>query len=77
MSGTERGVRWLQVVAVFLAVCLFVADYVFDVLAKQPPNWVYWVLGLLGIGVEGPALRRLLIDALKAFARIPPDRNQD
>ncbi|MBU0644822.1 MAG: hypothetical protein KJ731_15785 [Alphaproteobacteria bacterium] len=69
----EKKVGWIQVFATLCALALFVADYGLDVLAKPVPQWAYMSLGLLALGVEAGALRRLLLQIIRAMARVPQD----
>ena len=71
MSSTKRAFRTLQWVAMVCVIVLFILDYALDVMAKTPPWWAYAILGLLALGVEAPALRRLVVQAVKVAARIP------
>lgn len=54
MSKTEKPVRWAQVLSLIAFTALFVADIGMDILAKEVPEWVYPMLGLLALGVEAP-----------------------
>ena len=65
-------IRWAAGVG---CVALFVADYGFNVMAKPVPPWAYIIPGLLAVGIEMNALRRLLLQAVRVMARIPPDEN--
>ncbi|WP_120636018.1 hypothetical protein [Ruegeria sp. EL01] len=69
----ERNVSWLRVIAVASVIALFVADYVFNLMAKAPPWWAYALPGLLALGIEGPAVGRLLIQIVRAAARVPQE----
>ena len=75
MADTPR-FNWVRFFAMAATVALFVADYAFNVMAKPPPLWAYLVPGLLALGVEGNALARLLMQMLRAAARIPPDQSK-
>jgi len=68
---------WVRVAA-FLAVAgLFVADFGFGAMAKEPPIWAYAVPGLLALGIEIKALQRLIIEALRALARVPSEQKEE
>lgn len=64
-------IRFISLLAV---IALFVADYGFGVMAKSPPLWAYGAPSLLALGIEGPALARLVVQLLRASAGIqqPP-----
>ncbi|MEB3419881.1 hypothetical protein ACFSDD_10915 [Salipiger marinus] len=68
MSKTEKRVRWAQVLSLLAIIALFVADIGLDILAKEVPEWVYPMLGLLALGVEAPALSRFVMGLLRAGA---------
>ena len=68
MSKTEKRVRWAQVLSLIAIIALFVADIGMDILAKEVPEWVYPMLGLLALGVEAPALSRFVMALLRAGA---------
>ncbi|MFY0619128.1 hypothetical protein [Shimia sp.] len=69
----KTGVFWIRLISVVAVICLFVADFGFGIMAKSPPLWAYAIPGLLALGIEMPAVARLTMQALRAFARIPPD----
>ena len=68
----ERGaaLRWVAGIG---CVALFVADYGLNVMAKPVPTWAYIIPGLLALGMEMNALRRLVLQAVRVMARIPPE----
>ena len=65
--------RVVQVLAVMAVISLFITDFIFDLSAKPIPWWAYAVPGLLALGVELPSLRRLIMAAVRAAAKIPPE----
>ncbi len=71
MSETEKTIGFVQIIALLCTIGLFIADFGLGVMAKAPPMWAYVVPGLLGLGVEFRALRRLLVQAVRAWAKIP------
>jgi len=74
MPNSKQGFSLLRGVAVVAVIGLFIADYVFDVMAKDVPAWAYIIPGLLALGIESAALGRLVIQAVKAFARISDEK---
>lgn len=50
--------------AVFAGVGLFVSDYGLDVFAKPVPNWAYWVIALLAVGVDVKDLKEIIVSVL-------------
>ena len=76
MPETRRSSFWIRLIAIATTIGLFVADYGFGALAKDPPVWAYTIPGLLALGIEATALQRLVVQALKVFARIPLDNEE-
>ncbi|WP_127111987.1 hypothetical protein [Shimia sediminis] len=72
MPEIKRSTFWIRVVAITAVVALFVADFGFGIMAKPVPYWAYAVPGLLALGIEAPAVARLVMQALRAFAGVPP-----
>ena len=68
----RRLASWMRFISMAAVVGLFVADYGFGVMAKAPPVWAYAAPGLLALGIEAPAVARLVMQALRAFAGVPP-----
>ena len=57
--------RW---VSLFLLAALFVSDHAefgFQVWRKPVPDYAYWVLGAISIGIEIPALREFAKDLIR------------
>ena len=73
MSEVDKKIRFVQIIALLFVCGLFAADYGFDAMAKPPPKWAYIVPGLLGLGLEPNALRRLIVQIVKAMAGVPPE----
>ncbi|MBR9766750.1 MAG: hypothetical protein GYB53_25355 [Rhodobacteraceae bacterium] len=73
MAEAQRKLRLVQIIALLAVLALFAADYGFGVMAKDPPAWAYFVPGLLALGLEAEAVRRLLVQMIKSMARIPPN----
>ncbi|WP_434286321.1 hypothetical protein [Celeribacter sp. SCSIO 80788] len=76
MAEDSKKFGLVQVIAVLFVIGLFAADYGFDVMAKQPPWWAYVVPGLLALGLEVRALRRLVVQAVRVAAKLPPEDDQ-
>jgi len=68
---------WFRLICVTALIALFVADFGFGIMAKPPPVWAYALPGLLALGIEVKAVARLAMEALRAFARIPPEKGPD
>lgn len=64
--------RWLTIIAV---VVLFTADYGFDILAKEVPDQVYFVLAAIALGIDLGTLRKIAVSFLKTWAGVSDDRN--
>ena len=77
MPDVIRSMFWFRLICVVAVLALFVADFGFGIMAKQPPVWAYAIPGLLALGIEIPALARLVMQALRAFARVPPEKGDD
>jgi hypothetical protein len=73
----KKSFPWVQALAIAAIIALFVADYAFNVLAKAPPWWAYVVPALLALGVEGPAVGRLLMQVVRGVARIPQQEDSE
>lgn len=73
MPDAKQRFSMLRMVAVLAIIGLFIADYVFDIMAKAPPMWAYLVPGLLALGIEGAAVARLIMQVVKAIAHVPND----
>ena len=73
MSNIQKGFQWVRFLSFVFVAGLFVADIGFDALAKDVPVWAYAIPGLLALGIEAPAVARLAMQAIRAFARIPPE----
>ncbi|WP_299085097.1 hypothetical protein [uncultured Ruegeria sp.] len=71
-----RNFSWLRVVAVIAIIALFTADYAFDLMAKAPPWWAYAVCGLLALGIEEKAVGRLVMQIIRAVAKVPQDEDR-
>lgn len=57
--------RW---VALFLLAALFVSDHAefgFQVWRKPVPDYAYWVLGAISVGIEIPAMRDFAKDLIR------------
>ena len=50
--------------AIFAGAALFVADFGLDSFAKPIPNWPYWVLGALAVGVDLKDFKQIVISIL-------------
>lgn len=68
---------WVRAIAIAAIIALFIADFAFDILAKPPPWWAYLVPGLLALGIEGPAVGRLLMQVVRAAARISHEEDAE
>ena len=68
---------WVRVIAIAAIIALFVADYAVNILAKAPPWWAYLVPGLLALGIEGPAVGRLLMQLVRGAARISEEKDDE
>ncbi|EBA11800.1 hypothetical protein [Roseobacter sp. CCS2] len=68
---------WIRAISLLAVVGLFIADFGFDAMAKNPPVWAYAIPGLLALGIEVKALQRLAVQALQAFARIPSEDDKN
>lgn len=73
MPDTRKGAFWIRFTAIIATIGLFIADYGFNALAKDPPVWAYAIPGLLALGIEAGAIARLVMQAMRAMARIPLD----
>lgn len=73
MSNIQKRFQWIRFLSFLFVAGLFIADVGFDALAKEVPVWAYAIPGLLALGIEAPAVARLAMQALRAFARIPPE----
>lgn len=71
------GFPWVRVIAIAVIIALFIADFAFDILAKPPPWWAYLVPGLLALGIEGPAVGRLLMQVVRGAARISHEEDAE
>lgn len=69
------GFPWIRAIAIAVIIALFIADFAFDILAKAPPWWAYLVPGLLALGIEGPAVARLLMQVVRGAARISQEED--
>ncbi|WIY23361.1 hypothetical protein [Parasedimentitalea psychrophila] len=72
-----KGFPWVRAIAIAAIIALFVADYAFNILAKPPPWWAYLVPGLLALGIEGPAVGRLLMQVVRGTARISQEEDSE
>lgn len=77
MPDVTRSMFWLRLICVLAVLGLFIADFGFGIMAKQPPVWAYAIPGLLALGIEVQAVARLAMQALRAFARVPPEKGSD
>ncbi len=73
MDEPSQKFPWFRLLAVVLIVALFTADYAFAIMAKAPPFWAYLVPALLALGIEGRAVGRLLMQVVRAMARVPQE----
>jgi hypothetical protein len=69
MSDVEGKIRWIQVLSFVSVVALFIADYAFGIMAKEPPLWAYLVPGLLALGIEARAVGRMLMQIVRGVAK--------
>jgi len=76
MPEDNHKFSWIRAVSVLSIIALFVADFAFDVMAKDPPLWAYLVPGLLALGIEAPAVGRLLMQLVRAAARVPYEEGE-
>lgn len=53
-----------RLLAVFAGAGLFIADIGFDWFSKPVPNWSYWVIGLLAVGVDVKDLKEIIVSIL-------------
>lgn len=72
-----KGFPWIRAIAIAAIITLFVADYAVNILAKAPPWWAYLVPGLLALGIEGPAVGRLLMQVVRGAARISQEEDNE
>ena len=75
--GDTKAFPWVRLLSIAAIIALFVADYAFNILAKTPPWWAYLVPGLLALGIEGPAVGRLLMSVVRGFARISQEEDTE
>jgi len=66
---------WIRAISIIAVIALFVADFAFDIMAKKPPLWAYLVPGLLALGIEARAVGRLLMQVVRAAAKVPSEEN--
>lgn len=57
--------RWLAIIA---GLMLFVSDYGFDAWSKPVPVQAYVLIGAVALGVDAPALRRVVLKFLESWA---------
>lgn len=66
-EGQISRLRWLSIISLG---GVFVADYGFDVFAKPVPDFVYYGLVAIAIGIDIAQLRNILLEFLKSIAGI-------
>ncbi|MFV1591144.1 hypothetical protein VWZ88_01090 [Phaeobacter sp. JH20_36] len=73
MAELQQKFNWIRAVSIVSIIALFIADFAFNIMAKDPPLWAYVVPGLLALGVEANAVGRLLMQLVRAAARVPQE----
>lgn len=77
MAEKRTAACWIRLLAMVCIIALFTVDVVLGWTAKEPPWWSYPIIGLLALGVEVKAVADILIEIVRATARVPNDRRDD
>jgi hypothetical protein len=65
---TEDNLSLLRKLTILAILVLFVADYGFNILAKEVPSPVYYVLVAIALGIDIGQLKDLFLSFLRSWA---------